>query len=189
MLFQDGDYVEGHVGENRRRAIGGAPVAADGELDLVVGEWDRRPQPAQHGAERVCRRCEHRHGIARHVLGDHAPFAVVNDPTRRRKRHLAQAIGLALQHVLRVLQNLGAEERAEQQDEPYENADRGDLRTPRDVVRMKAHDVILPPVRAADASSPTEMTPAAAVTAPERGAHTKISCARSTPLRWCSANT
>ena len=116
-LFQLRHYGERRVGHDQRRLVGCATEPRDHALDPRAVQSDERRDALQPGAqardlrvESRLRAGQQRHGVPGHVVGEHPPVAVGDDPARRGEDDRPQAVGLGLQFEPAVLQNLRAEE-------------------------------------------------------------------------------
>ena len=94
--------------------------------------------PGEHGPQRVHRRREHLDRVARHVLGDDVAVPVEDRAPRRGERDRAQPVGLGPELELLVLDDLGPEERADQQHEGGDQHQLGDVGALADPVGVEA---------------------------------------------------
>ena len=180
MLFQHRDDVERSVPESHGgRAIGGPAVSSDRQLELLVSKAGIVSLKAvEHGSERVRGRRQHRHRVNPGTFSAiTSPVAIVDDAPRSRSGTSRRRFVYARKHVLRVLQDLRSEEGTQQQAEPHDEADGGHLGPACHIVGVEK--LILVGDAPAGSSSgrimTSRITPAAAVTAPDKGAQTKIS--------------
>ena len=179
VLLEHRHHVEGRVGEDHGGPVGRAAETPDRLVDLLRRERDRPRQAPERGAQRIDARCQERDRIPRQVLGDDLPPAVVDDAARRRQRHLAQAVLLGLQHVLRVLQHLRPEERAHQEDERQEQQRGSEPRPALHLVRVEAHPRGVPTT---GRTSTSTTSPTAAVNAAASGDQSSACTRNSLPL-------
>ena len=117
MLLQPRDGLEGGVAEDHDRLVAGRGEAAEDFGRLGRVERDVAAHAGQHRLERVPARREQLDRIAGDVLGDDAAAPVENGAPGRRQRDRPEAIGLGLELELVVLDDLGPEERAREDQE------------------------------------------------------------------------
>ncbi len=114
FLLEHRDLLERRVREDERRPRRRHPESPDDDVDRAIRQRQDRRQPPQRGAQRIGPLAQHRDGVSGNVLGDHLAVAVEDHAAGRRQRHLVQPVVVRLQRELRVLEDLRAEERGQQ---------------------------------------------------------------------------
>ena len=155
---------ERRVGKNGHRQVGRAPVAGQDALDADAVESHERREAPQGRVQRVfVRRREQRDSITRHVLGEHLAVAVGDNAARRRQRDRTQPVGLGLELVLGMLEDLRAEKHDDQRH-PRPPHDQADQPQPAlEQVRMERAHASLSRTAMRRPTSQSTSTPAAAV--------------------------
>ena len=110
-LLERRDDLERGARHDVHRQVRRAAVAGQDTIDRRVVELDDRRDAPQRRPQRVfVGRGQQGHRVPRHALREDLPVAVGDDAAGRRERDLPQPVGLGLQLVLRMLEDLRAEE-------------------------------------------------------------------------------
>ena len=78
MLLEHRDHVDRRIRDDDGRPIGIAAIATHRLLDLVGRERDDGAELLERGAQRIGAWREERYRVAREVLGDDVPGAIVD---------------------------------------------------------------------------------------------------------------
>ena len=142
-LFQSGHHRERRVSEHERRLIGCPSRALQYAFNFRAVDVRHRRNARECRAEIRFWSRQQRHRVSRNVFGEHASIAIVDDAAGRGKRNRTQAVGLRLQLVLAVAEDLRAEEREHQDAEHDPHGGPRHVQTTIEQMRMeRAHAVL-----------------------------------------------
>ena len=116
-LFQSGHHRERRVTQNQRRLVRRPSRALQRPFNSRAVDVGDRRDARERGAQVRFGSRQQGHCVAGDIFCEHASVAIVNDAAGRRERNRAQPVGLRLQLILAVTEDLDAKERQ------YEDAD------------------------------------------------------------------
>ena len=174
-LFEGGHHRERRISENERRLIRCPSRALQHPFNFRAIDVRDRRNARKRRAEVRFRSRQQGHRVARNVLGEHASIAVVDDAAGCRQWNRAQAVGLRLQLVLAMAEDLSAEERQyeDAQHEPHGGARHA--QTPIEQMGMECAHAVLRRGDSQPRKNHNTPTPTIAVVRPCKGDHTSSS--------------